>query len=32
MSPRSPQAARDGLNPEEILEWLVYPDTGEFAP
>lgn len=22
---------RDSLLPSEILEWIVYPDTGEFA-
>lgn len=26
------ELVRYGLGPDEILEWLVYPDTGEFAP
>lgn len=26
------ELVRFNLAPDEILEWIVYPDTGEFAP
>lgn len=26
------ELVRRELAPDEILEWIVYPDTGEFAP